>query len=88
MSNLRGMRYNIEKKKDGGQIPGSSVGKNYPPLRTSEKLAKEYGVSEKTIRNDAKFAEALEKLSPEEKKEVLSDTQNILKIPSFFLTRF
>jgi DeoR/GlpR family transcriptional regulator of sugar metabolism len=39
------------------------LGKSNPVERTSERLAKEYGVSEKTIRNDAKFAEAVSSLS-------------------------
>ena len=41
------------------------MGKNYPQLRTSEKLAKEYGVSEKTIRNDAVFAQSIDKIVEE-----------------------
>ncbi len=70
ISDLRGARYEIEKKEEGGDQ--KSLGKNYPVERTSEKLAKEYGVSEKTIRSDAKLHGALDKLSTEEKAEVLA----------------
>ena len=70
MSNLRGIRYNLEKKEHGGQIPGSRSDQN--DQSTAEHIAKETGVSAPTIRRDAKFAEALDKLTPEEKMEVLA----------------
>jgi N6-adenosine-specific RNA methylase IME4 len=56
MSELRGRYYNQVKQEHGGQIIGS--GKNYHSVKTSEIVAKQFGVSEKTIRNDAKYAEA------------------------------
>ena len=71
ISDLRGKRYLIEKKEDhrpkekGGQSDHLSE-------KTATKLAKEYGVSERTIRRDAKFAEAVDKLPTEEKARVLS----------------
>jgi SRSO17 transposase len=37
-----------------------------------EKIAKQHGVSSRTIERDAKFAKAVDKLSPEEKAEVLA----------------
>jgi hypothetical protein len=70
-NHLRGARYNLEHQEHGGQIPGS-LGKTCPSISTAKKLAEEYGVSERTIKNDAKFAEAVNKLPPEERAEVLS----------------
>ena len=64
ISYLRGLRQIIEK--------GENVG-------ASEKLAKEYGVSSKTIERDAEFAEAVDKLSPEEKAAVLTGKQKKTK---------
>jgi len=57
ISYLRGIRQKIEK--------GESI-------CSSEKLAKEYGVSSKTIERDAEFAAAIDQLPPEEKADVLS----------------
>jgi len=63
MSKIRGRRYNREKKTvpnpDGiGGKSGKIVkGKNCPQQTTAKKLATEYGVSERTIKNDGKFAE-------------------------------
>jgi len=71
MSLLRGERYNLEKQSIGGQLPKGG-GQNDPPVKTAEKLAKEYGVSPATIKRDAKFAEAVDKLPPEEKQYILS----------------
>jgi N6-adenosine-specific RNA methylase IME4 len=63
-SDLRGRRYNTGKL-DRAQnlVQNSPNGKNYHSDRegtTAQKLASEYGVSEKTIRNDGKFAEAVD----------------------------
>ena len=65
------MRYELEKKEHGGQIPGSSD-QNDHSLKTAERIAKETGVSAPTIRRAAKFAAKVNKLEPEERKEVLS----------------
>lgn len=73
-----GELYEDQKKADGGTGANQhteQVGKNCPPARTSAKLAKELGVSEKTIRNDAKFAKAVDAVArviPEAKTEILS----------------
>ena len=69
MSYLRGRRYNGEKKQQGGDRKSS--GNSYH-MKTAEKLAKEYKVSEKTIRNDGEFAEALDQLPPPLKEKVLT----------------
>jgi hypothetical protein len=57
ISYLRGIRYNLEKS-----IQGKHTGSGL----SAEKISSEYGVTGRTIRNDAKFAEAVDKLSPEE----------------------
>ena len=62
-SYLRGKRYQAEKKEEGAQDENQNrkrLGQNVPVERTSEKLATEYNVDEKTIRRDAKFAEAVD----------------------------
>jgi hypothetical protein len=41
-------------------------------LKTAEQLALKYGVSERTIRRNAKFAEAVDALTPELRNAVLS----------------
>ncbi len=62
-TDLRGRRYNMGKDDHGGDR--KSNGKNYhlnDDRTTAQKLADEYGVSEKTIRNDGKFANAVDVL--------------------------
>jgi hypothetical protein len=65
MSYLRGLRYETEKKTNGGlRIVSASEGQNAPlPKRTSLMLSEEYSVDEKTIRRDAKFTQGLNRLS-------------------------
>lgn len=81
-SYLRGKRYRNEKKKqnDGGKGKSRSGDHSEPhlepPQKTSEKLAKEYGVSAPTIKRDAKFSEAVDQIAEnvgkEAKDEILS----------------
>ncbi len=61
MRYFRGKRYEIEKQEHGGQ---QSDGQKLP-IRTSQMLAEEYGVAERTIRNDAEFARAVDKIAAE-----------------------
>jgi hypothetical protein len=53
----------------GQNVPYGSVSKKES---TSARLSKQYNVSEKTIKRDAEFAEGLNLLSPELKKDILS----------------
>ncbi len=82
---LRGERYNRTKKELGGaRYSKKTVGKNAPPkIRTSARLAKEYGVDEKTVRIDAEFSRAVnaiaENFGEEYKKKILSREINIGK---------
>lgn len=85
ISYLRGIRYNLEKKQHGGDRKSSGQNDHLiseaekhdriwhtPGKSFAERMAEEHGVSEKTIRRDAEFAEAVDQLPDEEKKEVLS----------------
>ena len=49
-SYLRGKRYNAEKQSVGGQVPGTRVDQNDPPITTADRLATEYKVSAPTIK--------------------------------------
>ncbi len=69
---LRGRRHNRLKRKQG-RPPKS--GQNEHFIKTAQRLAREYGVSEMTIRRDGQFAEAVEKagtLDPELERKVIS----------------
>ena len=60
-SYLRGMRYNQEKGKRGGDK--KSKGQSDRLINTSDSLADTYKVSEKTIRRDAQYTDAIDKLT-------------------------
>jgi hypothetical protein len=61
-------------EKDGENHKGQNVpyGSVIKKESTSARLSKQYNVSEKTIKRDAEFAEGLNLLSPELKKDILS----------------
>lgn len=59
---LRGLQYKQEKRKIGG-TGSNQFQKTGEGERTAERLAEQHQVSEKTIRTDEKFAEALDKLT-------------------------
>ena len=56
---LLGRRYNRAKKQ--GERTDITSGKSCQKSTTAERLAKEHGVTEKTVRNAGKFAESVEK---------------------------
>lgn len=73
----RGKRYQHEKKKQGGDGSNQHKSKRetVSSLRTAEKLGEEYGVSDRTIKNDAAFADAIDaidEVAPEVKATILS----------------
>ena len=70
----RGLKYNQEKKIEKTDN-FSSTGTT---LKTSQKLAEQYGINEKTIRRDAEFAKGVESLSPELKRDFLNGN---IKVP-------
>ena len=71
----RGLKYNQEKKIEKTDN-FSSVGTS---LKTSQKLAEQYGINEKTIRRDAEFAIGVESLSPELKRDFLNGSVKVSK---------
>jgi SAM-dependent methyltransferase len=56
-ADLRGIRYNNQKKMHGGDRRSSSQSEN---LKTADKVADETGVSKATVLRDAKFSESLD----------------------------
>ena len=89
---LRGKRYEVEKKLDafkGNQYSEGGSGKTYPhqKIRSSEDLASEYGVSEKTIRNNATFSKALDILPSEKKQEILSGEDRLTQSEASVITK-
>jgi len=64
-SYLRGKRYQSEKKKVGAQPDNQNKNKGTAvvPLKTSESLATEYNVHPNTIKNDAKYADAVDTIA-------------------------
>lgn len=75
-SYLRGRRYNEEKCEVGGQAGNANAekrsGNDYHFVKTGERLAEAYGVSERTIRLDATYASAVDSLPSPERLEVLA----------------
>lgn len=77
MSYFRGTEYNATKQQHGGHRPGRKAkGQNDPLPTTARQLADKYGVSEKTIKRDAVFAQVIDKIvveygEPEVKRKLL-----------------
>ncbi|WP_020531161.1 ParB/Srx family N-terminal domain-containing protein [Flexithrix dorotheae] len=87
-SYLRGLRYEREKGKHGGNRKSSSKiwdlteNDQSKKEKTHEKLAKEYSVSKNTILSDADFAKGLEKVgrvNPSLKREILAGAAKVNK---------
>jgi hypothetical protein len=84
-SYLRGMRYEQEKEEHGGDRKSKQIkGKNFPleNTNTAKKLANEYHVSDKTIKNDAQFAKGIEVIgenNPQIKQNILSGKSQLSK---------
>ena len=57
--------YESKKQSHGGQISDKGRGKNFPSLRTAEIIGKEYGVTDRTVKNDAEFSKAVDKVAEE-----------------------
>lgn len=67
---LLGIQYKLEKKEEGR--PPGKPDQNDQVFLTAEKIAKQHHVGPATVRRAEKFADAVDKLSPEEKAEVLA----------------
>lgn len=81
---VMGKYYNHSRKEEGGyhgnQYTEEALGKNYPEaLRTSEKIAREMGVSEKTVRNAAKKADLFESLPKEKQNAIMAGKEKLPK---------
>ncbi len=76
-SYLRGLKYNTQKGNRGVVL--QTQGEESKPINVAEKLADEFNVSVRTIKNDGKFAEGLSKLSKELQEQVLSGTSLLSK---------
>src|SRR5262249_19163876 len=63
MSYLRGAEYNALKQERGGDSRGrGSKGQSDPLKTTAAQVAEKYGVSEKTVKRDAVFAQVIDKI--------------------------
>lgn len=65
----RGLTYNTYK---GDKNDNLVKGKIYPSVNTAKELSSKFSVSEKTIKNDARYAKNLELLKPETKNAILT----------------
>lgn len=74
ISYLRGLKYNELKK--AGKASGKSVKEK---INVAEELAQEFDVTPRTIKRDGEFAEGMNKLTPEFKKDVLSGKSKLAK---------
>lgn len=74
VSYLRGLKYNELKK--AGKASGKSVKEK---INVAEELAQEFDVTPRTIKRDGEFAEGMDKLTPEFKKDVLSGKSKLAK---------
>jgi N6-adenosine-specific RNA methylase IME4/DNA-binding protein H-NS len=78
-SYLRGVRYENEKLKSGLR---TDLVQNLPKVDTAQKLANEYNVSERTIKNDANFSKGIDLIAsvePEKRFEILQETSELTK---------
>ena len=75
---LIGKKYLEEKKEHGGDRKSSGHFDHLKePEKTAEKIGKEHNISEKTVRRAADFAEEVDKLELEERRQVLSGEKKI-----------
>lgn len=72
----RGLVYQSARKSHGGKRESSGQSDQ---MTTAKALGEKYGVSEKTIRRNAKFAERVDALPDEQKEAVLSGVESLPK---------
>ena len=77
-SYYRGKLY--ETRKQHPYIHVKSGGQNVHRLKTSEQIAEEYGIDEKTVRRDAEFSNAVDKVAEEVGEEAKRANPCSLKI--------
>ncbi len=81
-SYLRGLRYEREKAKHGGEREAGASSQNGDLLKTHERLGAEFSVGKNTILRDADFARGLEKVgrqNPTLKQEILMGRHKVSK---------
>ena len=80
-SYYRGKLYSARKQQ--GARTDLTSGKNYQKLNSAQELGRQYGVSEKTIRNDEQFSRAVDKVASEvgddAKQAILSGKASVPK---------
>jgi hypothetical protein len=74
---LIGKKYENEKQKVGGQLIG--VGKNFPPVTTAQKIAEEFGISDRQVKNNEQFSKGVDKMNDDLKNVVLQGKSSINK---------
>jgi len=91
-SYLRGLQYEREKLKHGGSGNNQYTRINNKNIKTAERIGQQYQVSEKAIREDGKFASALNKISEivgiHIKNKILNKDINIAKQDIIKISRF
>jgi N6-adenosine-specific RNA methylase IME4 len=78
-SYLRGVRYENEKLKHGGERASTQNGNL---IKTADKLANEYNVSKNTIIRDSEFSKGIDLIAsvePEKRFEILQETSELTK---------
>jgi phage N-6-adenine-methyltransferase len=84
-SYLRGKRYELEKRQEHcgeNQYTKNGGDQNDPHQKTAEKIAQEFNVSAPTIKRDEQFAkgvDAIARVAPEVKQEILSGKSDFTK---------
>lgn len=78
-SYYRGLKYNAQKGKRGIALQLAQEGRGEEVVNIAENLAEQFNVTSRTIKNDGKYAEGLNKLSTELRNEVLQGKGKISK---------
>ncbi|MGV3556564.1 hypothetical protein [Larkinella arboricola] len=84
MSYLRGLKYRNERQSAGRPVQDTTsadqeLSESTIAQRTQDRLAKEFGVSPRTIHRDREYSEGLDKLTPELKQNILKGKQKLPK---------
>jgi ParB-like chromosome segregation protein Spo0J len=78
-SYYRGLKYNAQKGKRGIAMQLAQEGRGEETVNIAENLAEQFNVTSRTIKNDGKYAQGLNKLAPELRNEVLQGKSKISK---------
>jgi len=84
MSLMRGRRYNRAKGQHGGDRKSAgSSGQNVHLDKTAEAIAKQHGVTERTVRRDGQYAEAVDRLGIQQEAaggKVTASRQDVVEV--------